>query len=75
MDYDYENKCPWIIRFTFNKELMMENGIVMEDIHIALMEYDIDKVEFIYSDDNSKELIGRVSIKGEITGIEDEQLN
>ena len=74
-DYDYENKCPWIIRFTFNKELMMENGIVMEDIHIALMEYDIDKVEFIYSDDNSKELIGRVSIKAEITGKEDEQLN
>jgi DNA-directed RNA polymerase II subunit RPB1 len=74
-DYEYEDKCPWIIRFTFNKELMMENGIVMEDIHIALMEYDIDKVDFIYSDDNSKELIGRVSIKAEITGKEDEQLN
>ena len=31
----------------------MDKGIVMEDIYIALMEYDIDKLEFIYSDDNS----------------------
>ena len=61
-------ECPWIIRFTFNKELMMDKGIVMEDIYIALMEYDIDKLEFIYSDDNSSELIGRVSIKAEING-------
>ena len=46
----------------------MENGIIMEDIHLALMEYDIDKLNFVYSDDNSKELIGRVSIKAEING-------
>ena len=74
-DASYEDKCPWIIRFTFNKELMMDKGIVMEDIYIALMEYDIDKLEFIYSDDNSSELIGRLSIKAEINGKEDEQLN
>ena len=74
-DATYEDKCPWIIRFTFNKELMMDKGIVMEDIYIALMEYDIDKLEFIYSDDNSSELIGRLSIKAEINGKEDEQLN
>ena len=30
-DYDYETTSPWIIRFTFNKEYMMESGIVMED--------------------------------------------
>tara|TARA_B100001094_G_scaffold312283_1_gene348802 strand:- start:12572 stop:17140 length:4569 start_codon:yes stop_codon:yes gene_type:complete len=74
-DYDYEDKCPWIIRFTFNKELMMENGIVMEDVHIALMNYDVDKVDFIFSDDNAKELIGRISIKADIKGREDELLN
>ena len=74
-DATYEDKCPWIIRFTFNKELMMDKGIVMEDVYIALMEYDIDKLEFIYSDDNSGELIGRVSIRAEISGNEDEQLN
>ena len=74
-DATYEDKCPWIIRFTFNKEVMMDKGIVMEDIYISLMEYDIDKLEFIYSDDNSSELIGRLSIKAEINGTEDEQLN
>mgnify|MGYP004081053071 CR=1 FL=1 len=47
---------------------MMENGIIMEDIYLALMEYDIDKLNFVYSDDNSKELIGRVSIKADIRG-------
>ena len=67
-DFNYEETSPWIIRFTFNKEIMMENGIVMEDIYLALMDYDIDKLNFVYSDDNSKELIGRVSIKADIQG-------
>jgi DNA-directed RNA polymerase II subunit RPB1 len=67
-EFEYEETSPWIIRFTFNKEVMMENGIIMDDIHLALMEYDIDKLNFVYSDDNSKELIGRVSIKAEING-------
>ena len=46
-DYEYEEKCPWIIRFTFNKELMMDKGIIMEDIYIAIMNYDIYKLYFI----------------------------
>ena len=74
-DYDYEETSPWIIRFTFNKELMMENGIVMEDVYLAIMEYDIDRINFIYSDDNSKDLIGRISIKANIQGKEDPELN
>ena len=47
----------------------------MEDIHLALLNYDSDKMEFIYSDDNSSEIIGRISIKAEIEGIKDEYLN
>jgi DNA-directed RNA polymerase II subunit RPB1 len=74
-DYDFETTQPWIIRFTFNKELMMENGIVMEDVYIALMDYDIDKLNFVYSDDNSKELVGRLSINAEMYGKKDELLN
>ena len=58
---------PWIIRFTFNKELMMDKGIVMEDINMVILEWankagDSDKINYIYSDDNSKELIGRLSV-------------
>ena len=74
-DYDYEETCPWIIRLTFNKELMIENGIVMEDVFLAIMQYDIDKINFIYSDDNSKELIGRISIKAPLPGKEDKHFN
>ena len=33
---DEEIDNPWIIRFTFNKEFMMDKGIVMEDINMAL---------------------------------------
>jgi len=74
-DYDYGEVCPWIIRFTFNKELMMENGIVMEDIYLSLMNYDIENINFVYSDDNSKELIGRISINTDIKGNVDTMLN
>ena len=74
-DFEYEDTAPWIIRFTFNKELMMENGIVMEDVYMAISNYDNEKLQFIYSDDNSKELIGRMTIKAEIKGDDDDMLN
>ena len=74
-DYDYEETSPWIIRFTFNKELMIDSGIVMEDVYLSIMNYDIDKINFVYSDDNSKNLIGRISIKTNIKGKKDELIN
>jgi DNA-directed RNA polymerase II subunit RPB1 len=60
---------PWIIRFSFNKEEMMDKGLVMEDINLTFLKWaesggEIDRIKFIYSDDNSKELIGRLSISG-----------
>ena len=64
---------PWIIRLTFDKSQLMENGIVMEDIYLAIMEYDNDKIEFVFSDDNSKELIGRISIK-EISKLQQDEM-
>ena len=74
-DYNYEETSPWIIRFSFNKELMIEKGIVMEDVYLSIMEYDVDKINFVFSDDNSKELIGRVSIKTDMKGKEDNIIN
>jgi DNA-directed RNA polymerase II subunit RPB1 len=78
LEEDIDN--PWIIRFTFDKELMMDKGIVTEDINMALLSWankggDIDKVEYIYSDDNSKELIGRLTVNNIIdagVGIEEQ---
>jgi len=74
-DFEYQETSPWILRFTFNKELMMEKGIVMEDISFALMNYDNEKLNFIYSDDNSKELIGRISLNASLIGKEDDFIN
>ena len=61
---------PWIIRLTFQKEKMMEKGIIMEDVYISLMKYDDERIKFVFSDDNSKELIGRISIVTDMKGTE-----
>jgi len=53
----------WILRFVFNKDKMLEKNIVMDDIYHALMIYDSDKLIFTFSDDSSKKLIGRISMK------------
>ena len=55
----------------------MEKGIVMEDIYLSMMNYDDENLIFKYSDDNSKELIGRISFKikkmeDELNGIQDQ---
>ena len=67
---------PWIIRLTFDRNKMLEKGIVMEDIHMKLLEYDPERIMFIYTDDNSKDIVGRISIlyeEGpEVSGIQDQ---
>jgi len=68
---------PWIIRFVFDKEKMLESGIIMEDIYMKLLEYDSERINFIYTDDNSKDLIGRITINCDINeeqqnGIQDQ---
>ena len=68
---------PWIIRFVFDKEKMLESGIIMEDIYMKILSYDSERINFIYTDDNSKDLIGRISIncsndEEQINGIQDQ---
>ena len=48
---------------------MTDKGLVMEDANLTILKwadavYYRDRIKFIYSDDNSKELIGRLSISG-----------
>ena len=71
-DYDFETTSPWIIRFIFNNELMLDKGIIMEDVYLAIMKYNPERIKFIYSDENSKQLIGRISIISDIKGEIDE---
>ena len=70
---DYEKNCPWVIRFIFDKHMMLENNIVMDDIYLAFMSYENnDNIDYYLSDDNSKELIARILINGVNDGSEKE---
>jgi len=63
-----EQMSPWIIRYIFDKELMLDKGIIMEDVYLAINAIYSTNIKFIYSDENSKELIGRIIIKSDISG-------
>ena len=71
-----EDILPWIIRIEFDKEVMIDKGVVMEDIYFAIKKYDPTKIVYQFTDDNSKELIGRISLKmkndKEVPGIQDQ---
>ena len=62
-DIESDDLLPWIIRLEFNKEIMMDKGVTMEDVYLAIMNYDSEKIVYQFTDDNSSELIGRISIK------------
>ena len=49
---------------------MMENNITMDDVYLAIMKFynDDKKINYYLSDDNSKKLIGRISITAEMDG-------
>ena len=56
---------PWIIRYIFDRDLMLDKAITMEDIELSINRYDTGNIKFVYSDENSKEMVGRISIKVE----------
>jgi DNA-directed RNA polymerase II subunit RPB1 len=67
-----EDVPPWIIRFVFDKEIMLDKGILMEDVYLAMMKYNPNDIKFVFSDQNSKQLIGRVSINKKMKGFYDD---
>ena len=42
---DYDSISPWIIRFVFNKEDMLDKGIIMEDVYLSIMAYDNTRIK------------------------------
>ena len=49
---------PWIIRLKFDKNIILRKGLTMEDVYLAINNYDVNnKYKFIYSDENSKMII------------------
>ena len=74
---DIEKTHPWIIRFVFNKDIMLDKNIIVEDIYLAINKYESDRIKFTYSDENSQEIIGRISItsdegESDLNGIVDQ---
>jgi DNA-directed RNA polymerase II subunit RPB1 len=82
LDMEYEDESeiietnPWIIRLEFNRNIILNKGLTMEDVYLAINNYDSNnKIKFIYSDENSKVIIGRISIKQFKTSSEDKLMN
>ena len=58
------NNNPWIIRLVFDKESMLDKGILVEDVYNSIINYNLGSnlVNIVFSDENSKQLIGRISL-------------
>jgi DNA-directed RNA polymerase II subunit RPB1 len=54
---------PWLLRFEFDRSLMLERDITMIDVYNILTEFYEDIVHVMYSDDNSKNLVFRIKIE------------
>ena len=44
----------------------------MEDVYLSIIDYDNTRIKFIFSDENSKQLIGRIMIHMDDDDEEDE---
>ncbi len=82
LDLEYEDESeiietnPWIIRLKFDRNIILNKGLTMEDVYLAINNYDTNnKIKFIYSDENSKVIIGRISIKQFKASSEDKLMN
>jgi len=66
---------PWIIRLKFNNQLIMNKGLLMEDISNSITEWS-DDIKCIFTDDNSRNLIARLHFElpetSELSGIQDQ---
>jgi len=58
-----EKIIPWIIRIKFDNQSIMDKGLLMEDISIAINNWSDDVIKCIYSDDNSKNLVARLHVQ------------
>ena len=56
------NASPWLLRFEFNKEKMLECDIRMLDIFNTIQDFYDHKVSAMFSDDSAKKLVFRIKI-------------
>jgi len=60
---DGTSKSKWVLRFEFDKELLLDKNITMDDIHFAIENGYSQDIECIYSDYNSDKLVLRIRLK------------
>lgn len=60
---------PWLLRLELNRAKMLELGLLMVDVQSVLEDFYSDRVECMFSDDNSDNMIMRV--KQTVDGTED----
>ena len=56
-------RSPWVLNITFNKSKLLNKGILMEDIHYAIISKfnsDSSDISCFFTDDNSPELFMRI---------------
>lgn len=51
---------PWLLRFEFDRDKMLEKGLTMYDVYFAISMSLNENVSCIYSDDNSDKLVLRI---------------
>jgi len=61
-----QHKSRWVIRITFNAEILLEKNITMDDIHFAINNSYGDEISCIYSDYNSNNLIFRIRLNSSV---------
>lgn len=57
-----ENPSDWVLRLEFDRRIMMNKNITMEDIDYAINNIYGDEISCIFSDNNSSNLIFRIKI-------------
>jgi DNA-directed RNA polymerase II subunit RPB1 len=58
-----DNVLPWIIRLNFNNQLIMDKGLLMEDISNAITFGWSEDIKCIFTDDNSRNLVARLQFE------------
>jgi len=57
-----QNLTPWLIRLEFNESKMLDLDLTMQDIACRLNDFYDSKIDVEFSDDNSKNIIGRIRL-------------
>ena len=61
-----KEQSKWVIRLSFNAEVMLQKNITMDDVHFAINGAYQDEVSCIYSDYNADNLVFRIRMQNVI---------